>query len=913
MAHVHRPDGPVALVGRDVELAQLGALTTAARAGHGGGLLVQGQAGIGKTALVDAGADAAEAAGLHVLRCRGFRGEGDVGFAGLHELLHPLLDRRDVLPARQRAALEVVFGLADGVPADRLVLGLATLGLLEEVAQQTPVLVLVEDLQWLDPSSAETVAFLPRRVAESRVLVLATTRVGDGERSSWARSFPHVLSLTPLQESDAETLVRATGADLPAKVRTRILRESSGNPLALTELVAQHSRSGGQSRGAAPAALPRRLEDAFLGEALLLPAATRQALLVAATAEGAPQQEVLQAVRSLGLSDADLLPAQRSRLLQPSGDRFAFRHPLISSALYDSAGSSARAQVHGALAAVTRDPARAAQHRAAAAMGWDEDAAEGLDGVAQRALGRGAAAEAATAWRRAAALTAELDRRAGLLASAAEAARQAGASADAAVLLTEVRAVTAPTQHRTLRRAARTDWLLSMTADHQGRGAVDLVDLAAAMPGSDERIEVLAWAATKCSVLQEPEDVRAVVRAALREQDTDRPLQRVALALVDPGAPLDPATFERFRAQAQQTDGVLLNCLAFSVEDAGDLAAAQDCWSTAVEVAHASTLTSDEVTALCGRSTPRLGRGDLPGGLADAEQALHLSLELDLPVVGAMAATVVARARAWRGEHERATQALQQARTLPAAAPFTRVHASAAWAAGVLALTEGRHADALADLQGAAVNAAVALWAGGDLAEPAARSGRPDLVADWSRTAAAAVEANGSPHLAMLLERSRAMLAPADRAQAHFEAALAHGVRSGAAFDLARTRLHYGEWLRRERRITEAREHLTPALEVFDSLGALPLAERVRQELRAAGAESTPVAAEQDVAVRSLTAQELLVARLAAQGLSNKEIADQVYVSHRTVGSHLSHVFAKLQIARRSQLVAALGGEARPA
>ncbi|WP_432563029.1 helix-turn-helix transcriptional regulator [Kineococcus sp. SYSU DK003] len=900
------------LVGRDAQWAQLQAALAAAREGAGAGVLVQGEAGIGKTTLVTTLTAAATAAGFAVLQCRGVRGAG-TGFAGLHELLHPVLDRIEALPPRQRATLEVVFGIADGTPGDRLLLTLATVGLLEEVTQDGPVLLVVEDLHWLDRSTAEIVTYLPARVHHLPVLLVVTTRPDqpDFEGPPTDGAFPAVLPLGPLEADEARMLVAATAPGLPTDQRDRVLQEAFGNPLALTELATSQTRSTWSTALRDRLPVSRRLEQAFLGDVEGLPAGTRTALLVAAAGQDASRQEVLEALHALDLSAQDLGPAERARLIDSSGDRYEFRHPLIGSALYDAAGTLARSQAHGTLATVIRDPARAVLHRAAATMGWNADVAAELATVADQASRRGAKAEAATAWRQAAALTPDHDERAGYLASAAETARQSGASAEAAALLAEARAITAADQHATIRRCARTDWILSMTADHRGRSTLELLELAAAVPHTRDRLEMLVWAATKCHVLAEPDTVRAAVHQALLSSPPvpGSALQAVGLALVVPGTRLEQASFDRFRAEAPDVDGILLNALAFSAEEAGNLTTAELCWTAGVELHHDSARTSDEVIALCGRATPRAGRGDLVGALADAEQAHRLGLELGLPVVAAMASSVTARARAWRGERDRAVRALEATRALPGATTFARVAASTAWAAGVVALLDGRHADALADLAQTDLNGPVALWAGADLAEPAARTGRPELVHEWARTASAVARSGGSAHLALLIERSLALVADDTEAEPHFEQALAHGRDAGAEFDLARTRLHYGEWLRRSRRITEAREQLSAALGVFEGCAALPLAERARTELRAAGASVSTNADQAEKTVRSLTAQELLVARLAAQGLSNKEIADQVYLSHRTVGSHLSHAFAKLQVSRRSQLAAALGSE----
>ncbi|WP_331728343.1 AAA family ATPase [Streptomyces sp. NBC_01176] len=902
------------MIGREAEFRRLAGLVDSARRGQGSSVLVSGEAGIGKSLLASAVVEAASSSGFEILSCHGIRGAGAAGFEGLHELLLPLLDRIDTLPPRQHTALDVAFG-AEGEPADRLITGLAAFGLLEKAAAASPLLVLIEDLHWLDRSTAEIVTFLAARMGVMPALLVATTRADPMYPDQESR-FKHHVPLTPLSEEEALSLIDRHAPAMAMPQRHRLVAYARGNPLALTEWSADPSwMEGPPSAERSRIPMGKRLEKSFLAEVALLPRATRRALLVAAAGEDASSYEVMEAARNLGLDQRDFTPAESFGLITVTGGTYRFRHPLVASAVYDNADFDARSRVHAQLAAVMVDPARAVQHRAAAVAGWNEEVAAELEEVAVSTGRRGALAEAAATWRRAASLTPVAAERARRTVMAAEAARQAGAPAEAAALLAEAMPVVH--DQASLVQCARTELLIATTSTAlQGRRGDELVALARTLTDPADRVEILIWAAVRSYLHQDSSaEIRAAVADELRRPDLavteeQQVLQEIGLALISAADPI--ASVERalsiFQGQVRDTDATLLSCLAFAVEETNDLTEAERVWSTEIDIFHRSARTTDETIAFSGRGTLRITANAIAAGLADSEHALRLSSDLGLSaIVGALAAANIARARAWRGEQELATSALRTSAELSGLTPVPRVAATASWASAQAAANEHRPDEAVAHLLKSIEHPPIGVWAGGDLADVAVRAGRPEVVQGWLDMATAALASGYSDHLAMLIERSLALLTPGSGAKEHFEQAIRCGEQSTAFLDLAKTRLFFGEWLRRERRIMEARAQLSAALNVFESHHAKPLAQRAAQELRAAGGgELTPSPPNSLDAGSVLTAQELHVAQLAAEGYTNKQIADRVYLSHRTVGVHLYNAYAKLQINRRSQLAAVL-------
>ncbi|MEU6753949.1 ATP-binding protein, partial [Spirillospora sp. NPDC046719] len=388
-------------VGRARELARLRELLGAVGPG-GQAVLIEGDAGIGKSTLVDAVVRLAADDGFQELRCTGVQSETTSGFAGLHELFHPVLDRLDALPPRQRRALETALGQADGPPPSRLVIGVAALGLLEEYTAERRAVVVVEDAQWLDTSTAETIAFVARRLSHSRLLLIVTMRTGTGEGAFEAptdtaadpiRSLPLPrLELGPLTDEESERLLGEQGALLDPRTRRLILAEAVGNPLALTEL-AQVLAGDEQPTGMMGTRwlpMSRRLERTFLVGAARLPERSRKMLLLIAAAPESSVRHLMTAAAAVGLDLDDLAPIERAGLATVAGDQVVLRHPLVRSAVYGAASFAERAAAHRTLAAADPNPDRAAWHTAAATPDRDETAAAALEAAATRARDRSA-------------------------------------------------------------------------------------------------------------------------------------------------------------------------------------------------------------------------------------------------------------------------------------------------------------------------------------------------------------------------------------------------------------------------------------------------------------------------------------------------------------------------------------------
>ncbi|MEV0952098.1 AAA family ATPase [Promicromonospora sp. NPDC050249] len=910
------------MIGRSQELNTLVGLITQV-AGSGRAVVVQGDAGIGKTALVEAAAERAVDAGYRELRCTGVQSETVVGFAGLHELLHPVLGLVDSLPARQRAALSTAFGLAEGPAPERLLINLAVLGLLEEVASTRRLLIVVEDLQWLDRSTVETLTFVARRLSNAPILLLISVRTGVDDLDIHEEPLSGLsvtrIPLVPLGPEEAGELLDALPVRLSAQARRRVLAEAGGNPLALKEFASSVSAPGDDTRLQPPGLLPttRRLEQAFLGTAAMLPRASGRMLLLAATAHDAAVSELFAAGRMLGLAEADLDAVERAGLVSVAGDRLTFRHPLVRSAVYGAATTAERAEVHRALATVTADLSRAAWHRAAATYERDEEVAAALEHAAEAARQRGGQPEAVAALHRAAALSPEPVERARRLAAGAEIARRAGATAVAGELIDE--AFPLATDAKVLVELATTRLLLSNTAGTPGPSPSDLIALARRLAGPDgeghpeERVAVLWGAAIECFGKALPESERRAVEAELVAIDLGRwdPVQHMGLALLDPVGRAGEERPQLGRLATVMSEDLLgQQILALTAESLQDLSMAYRIWSSTADLARRTGFPNDECQALRGRANTGLMLGRLVPASDDAEHALRMFEEMGLPVSTAATAAVAARVWAWRGDLVRASTALARSRELSARAPLALVTADQAWAGGVIALAEQRYADAWAELSHVSVHPTTALWALGDLTEAAVRVGQTDAVAAAVDAAGEAAAAFGSEHLEMLVARSRALLSDGPAAGEHFQEAVAKGQAAGTPLELARTRLLYGGWLRRQRRSLPAREQLGEALHLLDTAGARPWAERAASELRAAGVAPVRAGGGPDP-TGLLTPQELQVARLAARGLTNKEIADQLYLSHRTVGDHLYRIYPKLGITARGQLRDALAGAAR--
>ncbi|MGY2130386.1 AAA family ATPase [Blastococcus sp. SYSU DS0617] len=902
------------LIGRESELAALREAVRTATA-TGLALVVEGDAGLGKSALAAAAAEMARSAGFRELRCSGVLGEASLGFAALHELLHPALHRVGALPARQRSALLTAFGLEEGPAPDPLLLSLAVLRLVEDVVATGPALVVVEDLHHVDRSSIDVLAFLARRLADLPLLLLATVRSRPDTPVPQADFPGRRLTLAPLPEAESRRLVEEVAPEMEPAVREAVLAVAGGNPLALTELAAA---PGGLRPAVAvlPGQLPTtaRMKQAFLESFDQLPAASRQLLLVAAADGGnVPLFRVVAAAGGFDEAVALLRPVESTGLGAVTGGSFSFRHPLIGSAVYGAATSAERAAAHHLLAGLADDPERVAWHRAAASYGPDESVAEGLEAAAARALQRGARWEAFAAQRRAAALSPALGNRVRRLASAAESARRAGLTREAVDALRE--AMPLAEDGNAVRDLTLAEWALSSGTDLVvGRSPEELVVVAGRLGGPsgrdhpEARVQLLAGAATRAWELAAPETTRAAVRGGLETvDDFPHPLKTVGLALLDAAthaaesrsAPLELLDVVRARYPWA------LASLAAMAEALHDVPAAQVVWDDGCRLHAPAEAPGDAASFLCGRAAIRVLSGQLVDALADAETAARTALDSELPLLAAAAEVAAARAHAWRGADAAAQEALRRHRELAGSHRTAVVSARAHWAAGLVAMNQRRYRAAQQEFALVGQHPTTAAWAVADLAEAAVRAGRGDsataVVADAERRARSV----DSPYLWSLVHRARALLSVGEEAGKAYAVAVAAGLGSGAPLELARTRLVYGEWLRRQRRIAAAREQLAAALETLTAAGASPWADAAAAELRAAG--GTPDAAPRRGAPPTeLTTQERRIAELAAEGLSNREIAARTGLSPRTVTTHLARVFPKLDIAHRAQLRDAL-------
>lgn len=893
---------PPVIVGRDSELSAIRSLVTATRDGEGSSALIVGDAGIGKTTMIESAVALARSEGFRVLRCRGVRSGQDVGFTGLHELIRPIADDIRHLPDRQRRAIEGAFGLREPARGDALILNIGVLSLIEDLAETTPVLLVVEDLHWMDASTAEVLAFLASRMTERRTLLVAASREG-ATYTDWSRSFEARIALAPLSDADALALIDGRWPQFDVQTRRAILASAKGNPLALSEFGAEKANRVAP-RESVPIPRSERLDQSFLWEVSMLPAASRSALLVVAAGEDASVHELVVALQRLDLSIGDLTAAEHSRLIRLERDAYVFRHPLIAAALYDRADTESRARVHGALAAAVGDERRAAWHRASSVIGLDAGAAQDLEQAAELADARGALSEAAAAWRRSADLSPVDDDRARRLARAGELSRQAGDLPAAIAATEEARGYARDPQ--VLHDIVATQWMVSVTSGHQGLTPLELIELAQRSGDSSHDAEYLLFAATTSYISTADLDVRRAVADALRRLPPEQGAgyQLIGLSLVDRDyRPTVEEILQHFVGEISAIDAMVLNVAGFAAENAGDPESAERMFGASQQALHRAGRIADETAGLSGRCGQLITLGRLNEGLADAEQCLRLGEDAGLLLVGAVAAAEAGRARARRGENDLALEALETSRRLSGDAPIPRIRAMQSWAEAIVAMNQNRHADAAELLDGMRGYPIIAHWTGLDTVDCAMRTKNFGLVGRWLDETRAFAEETQSLRLMVQVTAVEAVLRDSPDAADLFEKAIEIGKASGAEVDTAHARLIFGEWLRRSRRIVEARTQLREAAQVLRANSFLPLAERAAAELRAAGESTTARETSENIdPVAVLTAQELLVARLAARGMTNKEIADNVYLSHRTVGAHLHRAFAKLGVSRRAQL-----------
>ncbi|WP_134714815.1 helix-turn-helix transcriptional regulator [Saccharomonospora xinjiangensis] len=904
--------GPV-LHGREAETETLAALLEKARAGTSAALVLRGEPGIGKTALLDHVAEAAP--DLRLLRGAGVEFEAELPFAGLQLLLRPALGCLPALPGPQRETLEAIFGLGRGSAFEPTLAGLAVLSLLTEHAGEEGLLCLLDDAHWLDSASRDALVFAARRLHAEGVIMLFAAR--DGEGSFPGPGLPE-LRLTGLAPHAALALLDRH--PLTPAARDRLLLEARGNPLALLELPLALAEDGGSASSAGALPLTSRLHLAFHGQVSRMPSACQTLLLVAAMDETGELAVILRAAATLGIGAEDLAPAEEAGLVlrgDAEGTTIRFRHPLLRAAVHHRAPVAARLAVHRALA-VALDPAasadhadRRAWHLAAATTGADEEVAAALESTATRARERGGHEAAASAYERAARLSAGPPARARREALAAEAALEAGDLDRAGVLGDRAARHADPSVvlRLTRVRAQASFWQGAYSTAHGM--LLDGADLARhSDPG--EAAGLLVQALHTSWYLGEGHLAATLDRlAALRLADEHplTPVRSYLTQLTRAGRDGSQPTPLRETLAAVSRRGRIPEQVAAILCGAA-LALGQD------------TDASTAASALADQHRASGGAGRLPtvlffvaegevftgrhrDALTTATEALRLARDTGQTQWVSQFSSVLAYLAAAEGDEAACVRHAEEALANAGNATMSPGAPWAHWSLGLLNLGLGRAEAALDHFERMMrepmrhhicatratpdlVEAAVRVDAAGRAAEPLAR---------FERWAASARQRWADA----LVLRCHALLATDARAEVSYVRALDQHDRGGRSVEYARTSLLYGEWLRRARRKADARRHLSAAVEVFDRLGMRPWADRARGELTATGVKPERPRGARGAAA-GLTPQEAQIVRLAATGLSNRDIAAQLFLSHRTVGYHLYKAYPKLGVTSRGEL-----------
>jgi DNA-binding CsgD family transcriptional regulator len=901
------------LHGRERERAQIAQLLERARLGAGGVLTVLGEAGSGKSSLLDDAA--ASAKGMRVLRTQGVESEAPLAFAALQRLLQPLIPLTDRLPAPQARALRVVFGYEAGEGGDRFLVFLAALSLLAEAGDEQPVLAVVDDAHWLDDASASALLFVARRLQQEPIVVLFGAREGD-VRSFDAGDLP-IVHLSGLELGAVTSLLRdQTGEDVSLEVGAQLLASTGGNPLALRELprVLTPEQLTGQAR--LPGRLPvtATIERVFLGRARRLSPDAQRLLLIAAADDSARVATVSAAATQLDVDMDALGEAESSGLVRVEGRELHLRHPLVRSAVYSAATSVERRRAHGALAHVLTledDADRRAWHRAASVDEPDAGVVAELDAAAARAEQRGGHEAAAAAWERAAELTTDQSSHGERLLRAARAAWLSGHPARARHLAdSALRAVTEPLLRADVELLrARIEWNTgSVKLGHR----MVLEGARNVFPHDAEKAREMAMFASALAAFggDSGVDVDASTFATLPEDATMR--QRCFAEILLALRAVTAGDWQRATTLARQAiatgehlelgDQDLLPNLAITALSVGD--------AETTGRYHQRLLTkarTNGAVVMVLYSLTRLGFTDLPtGDWSGATTRMNEAVRL---AEGTEHQTLLAGPLSWlvliaalRGEDSYDTQLRRVEVLVETQALGTLevlIRDAVRWAKGVRASPRSPAAfHHLAQV----THHIIQRMAGLDRIEAAVHADQFGTARLWIEDLEHFGETTEQPWASAVAMHGRALLASMaspENATPLFEHAMALHAKGGRPFDRARTELVYGEHLRRNRQRVAAREHLRAALNVFEDLRAVPWADRAAQELRASG----ETARKRDVGTATdLTPQELQVAQLVQQGLTNKEAAAQLFVSPRTVDFHLRNVFAKTGVTSRLEL-----------
>jgi DNA-binding CsgD family transcriptional regulator len=899
------------LIGRRAECRELDELIEAIRGGQSRTVVVRGEAGSGKTALLDYLVE--QAPEFRVVRVAGVQSEMEVAFAALHQVCAPLLERLDRLPAPQRDALRTTFGLRAGSPPDRLLIGLAVLDLLAEMAEEQPLLCVIDDVQWLDRASVQTLGFVARRLAAESVAMVFAARASRAEQE--LTGLPELaVSGLPLRAA-RELLSSVVHVPLDERVADRIVSETRGNPLALLELPRAMTRAELEGGFGLPAniGVPARIEDEYQRRLQQLPRDAQRLLLVAATEPLGDAPLVWRAARSLGIEADAAAPAAEADLCE-LGASVRFRHPLVRSAVYRAASPEDRRSAHRALAEATdpeADPDRRAWHRAHAAAGPDEAIAAELETSAGRARARGGLAAAAAFLGRAAELTPDPARRGERSLAAAEVEYLAGAH-DAA-LATLALAEAEPLDEL---GGARVELLRGEIAFALRRGA----DAPPLLLGAAKRLEPLDVELARDTYLEAlsaamfagrlgggiraaGEAARAAPRPPAQPRPHDLLLDGLAARFTEgyaASAPLLKQALEAFRAATapRPEESRWLSLACWVAADLWD----DEAWAVLsprlVAIVREAGALSELPIALSTRIYLHLLAGELrpAAGLTEVMEAVIGATASELAPYGAL------ELAALQGREAEAEALIEAtiAEVVPRGEGYGMTICELARAqlynglrrfdkAVVAARRASEHADDLG----------ASTWAYGELVEAAVRAGEDQLAREALERLVATTAAAGTGWALGVEARSRALLSEPGEAEPLYRQAIERHERTLVRVEAARSHLLYGEWLRRERHRLAAREHLRIAHDRFAAMGCEAFAERAASEVRATGGKAPRQSIETGA---ELTPQESQIALLASEGLTNAQIGVRLFLSPRTVEYHLRKVFAKLQIGARSEL-----------
>jgi DNA-binding CsgD family transcriptional regulator len=898
------------LIGRETEIQRVDDVLDRLRIG-GAALVIRGEPGIGKSALLHRARKRAGELGADVLMTVGVESEAEFAFAGLQHLVDPIGSLTTLLPDPQRRALESAFGIADELEPDPFRVALATYRLVSEAAESNPLVLIVDDAQWIDQASTAVLSFVARRLESEPVALVAAVR--EGYTTPLDETDLPTIRLERLSPSAAGALLDRNAPSLHPVNRARLLAEAAGNPLALVELpLAENTHA---SLGPGPTSLTARLERAFAARLDDLSEETRLVLLAAALDGRASLEEMLAGaalIHGSPVKVSALDAAAEAALVDVVETGLLFRHPLIRSAVEQAARPGLVLAMYSALADTVADPERRLWHRAMAAVGCDEEIARALEDHALVARRRGAVAVAAAALERAATLTADPHIKGERLVLAAELTYDLGLVDVTRRLLARAE----PLEIESL-AAARLAWLQHVISGDvwvETGAAKTFVAIAEQILDAgdpDMALRSLVPIAHRCWWTRPQTRTRQYLvdtaeRVGVRDDDP-RLLAVVALAHPEVTGPSVLSRLARRRPH-ELSDPIASMYVGIAAEKAGDPVVGAPFLARAVERLREQGRLGMLTQALVHYAWVATHTGDWGGAAAAAMEGARLARDTRQPEFGLTGELIAALVAALRGNDpdfemmiatpERALRALKAG---PMLAP-------AHLARGAAAIGEGRNADAfrhlwpVLDENSPAFHRFMRWPAVLDIVEAGAPAEHRERLAGAIGDLDAIAVRSKPPALSVWLSCARPLMASDEDAEALFVEALGQDL-AGYPFPRARTLFSFGRWLRRHRRSADSREPLRGAIQLFDALGATRWSERARNELRATGesiGRRTPQARDR------LTAQELQIAQLAAQGLSNREIGERLFLSHRTVGGHLYRMFPKLGITARAQLRDAL-------